>query len=300
MTTSTDISADKTTTLNIPLVVIVGPTASGKSSVAMQVAENFNGEIIAADSRTIYKGTDIGTAKPTAGDQAKVPHWGLDVVEPGQPFSAADFKVYANQKIAEIRERGAVPILVGGTGLYVDGVIFDYNFVEPNMGLRSKLEALTTVELQEYCKSNNIALPENPQNKRYLINTIERQGSEGTRRDSPLENTIIVGITTDPEVLRERIISRTAEFFSDGVIEEARLLGEKYGWDSNAMTGNAYPLVRQYLNNELTKEELVEKFITADWRLAKRQRTYLKRNSFIHWLSLDRAYQYIADKLNTI
>ncbi len=296
----TDTIVDEKTTSNAPLIVIVGPTASGKSSVAMRIAEDFNGEIICADSRTIYKGTDIGTAKPSAEDRQKVPHWGLDIVEPGQPYSAADFKEYALQKISEIRSRGAVPLLVGGTGLYVDGVIFDYNFVEPNLELRRQLESLTLVDLQEYCKSNNIQLPENTENKRYLIRAIERDGVEGTVRKEPIENTIIVGITTDPDELRQRIVERTAEFFSQGVIEEARVLGEKYGWGSNAMTGNAYPLVRQYLEGELSREELVDKFITADWRLAKRQRTYLRRNSFIHWLPLSKAYEHIAQKLNKI
>src|SRR5690606_10027818 len=104
-----------------PLVVIVGPTASGKSATAMCVAKEFNGEIICADSRTIYRGMDIGTAKPSKQDRTEVPHWGLDLVEPGELFTAADFKYYAQQKIAEIRARGRLPIVVGGTGLYVDG-----------------------------------------------------------------------------------------------------------------------------------------------------------------------------------
>ena len=102
----------------MPLVVIVGPTASGKSTLAIELAEQYGGEIICADSRTIYTGMDIGTAKPSAEDQARVPHWGLDLVQPGEPFSAADFKVYAEQKIADIRSRGRIPFLVGGTGLY--------------------------------------------------------------------------------------------------------------------------------------------------------------------------------------
>src|SRR5215216_6778680 len=111
-----------------PLITIVGPTASGKTSLAVELAEQFGGEIICADSRTVYRGMDIGTAKPSKADQKRVPHWGIDLVDPDQKFSAADFKVYANQKIKEIRARGHIPFLVGGTGLYVDAVIFDYQF----------------------------------------------------------------------------------------------------------------------------------------------------------------------------
>ena len=103
-----------------PLVVIAGPTASGKTGLAISVAERFNGEIICADSRTIYRGMDVGTAKPTADDRARVPHWGVDLVDPGDRFTAADFKEYPNAKIADIRNRQKIPFLVGGTGLYID------------------------------------------------------------------------------------------------------------------------------------------------------------------------------------
>ena len=111
-----------------PLVVIAGPTASGKTALAIRLAERYDGEIICADSRTIYKGMDIGTAKPSAEEQARVPHWGLDIVEPGERFTVADFKAYAERKIQEIRERDRIPFLVGGTGLYIDAVIFDFQF----------------------------------------------------------------------------------------------------------------------------------------------------------------------------
>src|ERR1700681_366809 len=112
------------------LLVIVGPTASGKSDLALRIAKKFNGEIIAADSRTIYKRMDIGTAKPSHKDQKLVVHWGLDLIEPGESFSAAQFKDYAEAKIAEIRSRGKLPILVGGTGLYIDSILFNFSFIK--------------------------------------------------------------------------------------------------------------------------------------------------------------------------
>jgi len=281
----------------LPLVAIVGPTASGKTATALRIAKEFNGEIICADSRTIYKGMDIGTAKPTVEEQAEVPHWGLDLVEPGETFTAADFKFYAQQKIAEIRARGHLPMLVGGTGLYVDGVVFDYEFAPPQPELRKKLEAMTLEELHKYCSNNNITLPENHQNRRYVIRAIERKNVSGKRLQVPIPNTIIVGITTNRDELRARITNRAEQLFESGMVEEAKILGKKYGWDSEAMTGNVYPLVRRFLDGELDEEALKQKFITADWQLAKRQLTWLKRNPFITWKPLDDAYSYIKKQL---
>lgn len=296
--TGVNMSVDKKTThTNAPLVVVAGPTASGKSAVAMQIARDFGGEIICADSRTIYTGMDIGTAKPTAEDRAEIPHWGLDQVNPGEPFSAADFKEYTLAKIADIRSRGAVPLLVGGTGLYIDGVIFDYQFSAPNLELREQLNTYTLEELKGYCKNNNIPLPENENNRRYVQRAAEQGAVNTLRRKTPLENTIIVGITTESSELRERMTLRAQEMFEEGVVEEGLNLAEQYGWDSEAMTGNVYPLIRQYKEGILSEAELKEKFITSDWRLAKRQRTWLKRNPFIQWKQRGEAYDFIAVQL---
>jgi len=290
-------SIQNETARELPLIVIVGPTASGKSSVAMELAKVFNGEIICADSRTIYKYMDIGTAKPSEKDQAEVPHWGLDLVEPGEVFTAADFKEYANKKIAEVRKRGHIPLLVGGSGLYVDGVIFDYTFAQPSPELRSQLEKLTLEELKEYCADNNIKLPENHQNRRYVIRAIERQNDQTTRLPEPIDNTIIVGIATERDTLRQRIQARSEQLFEQGMVDEAILLGKKYGWDSEAMTGNIYKLVKQYIDGQLTQDELKQKNAIADWQLAKRQLTWFKRNPFIHWLPLNDVYKYIENRL---
>ena len=285
-------------TTNAPLVVIVGPTASGKTALAIKLAKELGGEIICADSRTVYKDMDIGTAKPSLADQRKVPHWGLDLIEPSVRFTASQFKRFTEEKIKEIRGRGRIPFLVGGTGLYVDAVLFNYQFGNTgNAKLRSMLETLGVEELQEYCFKNNIELPDNTKNKRYLIRAIEQNGVNHKRNNEPVSNSIVVGITTDRNILRQRIHARTEQLFKNGVVNEAIKLGEKYGWDSEAMTGNIYPIIRQYVNGELTHEEMLERSETADWRLAKRQLTWFRRNSFIKWLSLDNAYEYIENEL---
>lgn len=281
-----------------PLIVIVGPTASGKTALAITLAEQFDGEIICADSRTVYKGMDIGTAKPSATDQQRVPHWGLDLVEPGERFTAAEFQSYATDKIAEIRSRGHVPFLVGGTGLYIDSVVYEYQFGEvADQKLRQELELLTLAQLYEYCKNNNVMLPENDKNKRYVVRAIEQKLINNRRRASPIPNTHIVGITTEKEALRAQIERRIEQLLTNGVVEEAKKLGNKYGWDSEAMTGNIYPLVHKYLEGSINDNEFMSNAVTLDWRLAKRQLTWLRRNHFVRWFSLDDASVYLAKEL---
>lgn len=281
-----------------PLVVIVGPTASGKTALAVRLAKDFGGEIISADSRAVYKELNIGTAKPDKNEQQGIPHWGIDLVAPNERFTAADFKKYASQKITDIRSRGRVPLLVGGTGLYVDSVVYDFSF-STDIGLdrRRELEALSIEELYEYCILHNIDLPENYKNKRYVVNNILREGQNLKRRMSPGENTIIVGITSNKENLMPRIVNRAEQIFSPAMLDEAQRAGSRYGWDREAMTGNIYPLLREYFAGTMTLEEAKERFCTLDWRLAKRQVTWLKRNKDIHWFDLDHAYTYIAHLL---
>jgi tRNA dimethylallyltransferase len=282
----------------LPLVVVVGPTASGKTSLAIDIAKKFEGEIISADSRAICKGMDIGTAKPTIEEQEGIPHWGLDLVEPDERFTAADFKQYAFEKISEIRARGHLPILVGGTGLYIDSVIFDYQFgPRADAERRAMLEAMSLDALHEYCIENNISLPENALNKRYVIRAIEQKSINTKRREVPIDNALVVGIATDREVLRARIEARAEHIFDDGVVEEATILGKKYGWNHESMTGNIYPLVHSYLKGELSVDEMKEKFTTLDWRLAKRQLTWLRRNPFIRWGSLTEVKDYLYQAL---
>lgn len=281
-----------------PLVVIVGPTASGKTTLAISLAKRYSGEIICADSRTVYEGMNIGTAKPSAEEQAGVPHWGLDLVKPGDRFTAADFKQYATSKIAQIRARGNVPIIVGGTGLYVDGVLFDYAFGDDyDQALRDDLEAMTLSQLYEYCYDNNISVPENARNKRYVIRAIEQKSINNKRDNKPLDNTIVVGIATNRETLRTRIRLRSEQMLAHGVVAEAIKLGKKYGWNNEAMTGNVYPLAKLYLEGGLSAIEFNDKMTTLDWQLAKRQMTWFRRNPYIYWGDREQLAYYVASVL---
>lgn len=283
-----------------PLIVITGPTASGKTSLALDLAERFDGEIICADSRTVYKEMDIATAKPSASERARVPHWGLDLVEPGERFTVADFKAYADEKITDIRNRGKVPFLVGGTGLYVDAVVFNYKFGETDLNLRAELENMSIEQLQERCVDDNIKVPLNNKNRRHLVRAIERGSEYSQGSDELLDNTIVVGISTDRDELRERISKRTEQLFADGMVNEAIMLGKKYGWGSQAMTSNAYPLIKQHIDGAIDERTLHEKYRTVDWRLAKRQLTFMKRNKHIKWLSLKDAKNYLTIILSNV
>jgi tRNA dimethylallyltransferase len=286
------------TTNSQPLVVICGPTASGKSEIAMHLARQKNGEIICADSRTIYKYMDIGTAKPSLQDQREVPHHLIDIVEPGQRFTVVDFKSRALDVIADMRKRGKLPILVGGTGLYIDSIIYDYQFEsEFSVEQRSQFESMTLAHLHVYCKKHTIELSENRMNKRHVINAILRGGSQSTALEEPIGNTILVAVKTDKELLRARIKDRAEHIFSSGVVEEAKKLGKMYGWDNEAMTGNIYPLVHQYLEGNLTLKQIKEQFITLDWRLAKRQLTWLRRNKHLIWIEQKDVLKYAFNRL---
>lgn len=282
----------------IPLVVILGPTASGKTRLAIEVAKKFSGEIICADSRTVYRGMDIATAKPSSTEQSSVKHWALDIADVNERFTVSDFKEYADKKIDEIRKRGHVPFLVGGTGLYADAVMFDYEFgPKVDEQLRTKLQHMSLQELYEYCNEYKINLPENFKNKRYVIRNIENQGIKKSSRSKLRYRSIVVGITTSKSSLVNNIHTRIEQQLENGVIDEAIELGKKYGWKHEAMKSNIYRIIKLYLNNEILFDDLKNKAETLDWRLAKRQLTWLRRNSFIQWMSIENANKYLSEQL---
>ena len=285
---------------HLPLIVIIGPTASGKTSLAIQLAKKYRGEIICADSRTVYRGMNIGTAKPSLEEQQEVSHWGLDLVDPGDSFSVSQFKGYVRQKIKEIRSRGNIPFLVGGTGLYIDSVIFDFQFgAKYSKEKRANLQEMTISELQQYCVNHDVALPENSKNKRYLIRAIERAGKKSYGLEVPLSNTIVVGITTDKQLLKQRITDRAKKMFKDGVVEETIELANSAGWCNEAMTGNVYPIIKKLIEKEIDEDQAIREFIVSDVNLVKRQLTWFRRNPFIEWGDIQSCEQYLSRVLDS-
>ncbi len=240
-----------------PILVIVGPTASGKTGLAIDVALGLgrNGhecEIISADSRAIYKGMDIGTAKPTPEEMRGVTHWGIDLVEPGERFTVVDFVAYAKQKIAEIRARGHFPIIAGGTGLYVDALVYDYQFND--------------VVKKTYSDRKEM-------NSEYLV----------------------VGIDWPREVLRDRLLQRAYKIFEQPIEEETARMVERYGWGSQAMKSNIYPICWEMMCGGISRDEAIRRYALDDWHLAKRQLTWFKRNNNIVWIPLAGAKERISN-----
>ncbi len=281
-----------------PLIVIVGETASGKSALAMKIAERFGGEIICADSRTIYKGMDIGTAKPSTEDRARVPHRLLDVVAPNEAFGAADFKRLASAAIEDIAARGKVPLLVGGSGLYVDAVVYDFQFREPSDPVRREaLQKLSIEELQSSLRKAGIPLPENARNPRHLVRALETDGQEPTRGELR-PNTLLLGLSIEREVLKENVARRIEQMFVTGFVDEVRMLVAKYGVSTQALQAPGYKEILDYLDGRMSLNEAKAGVMRGHLQLAKRQRTWFKRNKSIHWCKTDEVVDLVTTFLN--
>lgn len=276
---------DKRQTTNDKLLVIIGETASGKSALAMALALKFSGEIICADSWTVRREVSIGTAKPPAEDQALVPHHLIDVVGPDEDFTAAVFKRLAVAVIADITSRGKLPIMVGGTGLYIDGVLFDYGFLDAgDRAAREALSALSNDQLLAKISQQGIELGDvDVRNKRRLIRLLETNGAVPSRQ-AMRANTLVLGLQTDRTQLDQRITDRVDAMIAEGLEAEVRGLVERYGWGCEALKGVGYSQWKPYFLGAASLAETRAKIIKATKDLAKRQRTWFKRNNSIHWL----------------
>lgn len=282
--------------LTMPLIVIVGQTASGKSDIAMQLAKRYGGSIIAADAWTVRKKMDIGTAKPTPQDQAEVPHYLLDEVLPDESFSVGDFQRKALRAMDEIDQQHRIPILVGGNGLYVDSILYGFTFRQSHdKSLHKKLQLMTLQQMQILAKKyrtdiNNSDL----YNKRRLIRIIETEGESSMKAPVIRPHTIIIGIMHEPEAYKERLRLRTVLMLDKGLEEEVKGLVEEYGWSSEALKGVGYKEFKPYFEKKLSHDELIDQIVASNLSYAKRQNTWFKRNKSIQW---SRQYEDIDRKV---
>lgn len=263
-------------------IVIVGPTASGKTALAIDIAKIFDGEIICADSRTVYKEMNIGTAKPTAKEQASAPHHCLDLVYPNQPFTVADFVKAAKKAKKEIELSNKISITVGGSGLYIDAFLYDFSLHPPNQTLRDYYQDWSVESLITELEKKEVPLPKNYKNKRHLLLALERQGRANATKNPLPEDTVIIGLNPPKDVLLDRIIKRSQKMIDDGVVQEVTTLYKKYG-QQKAFLGGSYGALVGYINGERTIEEALQDMVSYDKKLAKRQMTWFKRNQDIHW-----------------
>lgn len=279
-----------------PLLIIVGETASGKSALGLAAAKRLNGEIICADARTVYESMDIGTAKATADEQKDIPHHLIDAVHPDEHFSAAQFKEQAARVMENIAERGRLPIMVGGTGLYVDAVAYNFSFRPPADPMeRERLNNLSVEKLQAEIMQKGLPMPENRMNKRHLTRVIETAGAPA-EKGALREDTLIVGLRLPREVLEERVRKRVDLMVAIGFIGEVQHLAERYGWDAPGMQAPGYKNFRLYIEGKVSLEQAKAEVIKSHMQLAKRQRTWFKRNPDIIWFdNPEDALKYILE-----
>ena len=273
------------------IIAVVGPTASGKTAFAVNLAHQINGEIVSADSRLVYKGFDIGTAKPTLKEREGVPHYMIDIAEPETDYSAGLYLKDAEKIIKDILSRGKVPIVAGGTGLYLNILLMNYDLpkVEPDYDLREKLKK--TDNLYEILSSLDpqTALEIDPNDRKKLIRAIEivkltgKPLSKSRGRKEPEYDVEWLGLNYPREELYDRINRRVDLMIENGLVEETEKLLEEHGRINNILYTIGYQEMVSYLDGILTLDEAVDKLKQNTRRYAKRQLTWFRRNPDIKW-----------------
>ncbi len=303
-----------------PLIVILGPTASGKTELGLKLAKKYNGEIINADSRQIYKEMVIGTGSPiiqTKREKQKekskhkkpssdntsmfkpflasnVPHHLFNIIDPNREFSLAEYQKLATETIKEVQKRGRIPFLVGGTGLYISAIVDNLEIPKapPSKKIREELEKKSKEYLFSKLKKIDPKSAKiiGPHNKRKLIRALEvckitgKPFSEQQRKGKPLFNSLQIGIKRDTKELYKKIDERIEKMIEDGLIEEVKKLSKKYSFNLPAMSGIGYKEINLYLTGRISLEEAVQKIKFRTHQYARRQMTWFRRDKRIRWI----------------
>ncbi|MGO4964957.1 tRNA (adenosine(37)-N6)-dimethylallyltransferase MiaA [Bacillus paralicheniformis] len=306
-----------------PVIVLIGPTAVGKTKLSVMLAEHLNAEIISGDSMQIYKRMDIGTAKIKEKEMNGVPHHLIDIKEPTESFSVAEYQEIVRQKIAEIGRRGKLPMIVGGTGLYIQSVLYDYSFTEEagDPEFRAEMEALSDKRGAEYVhcllkeRDPGAAKAIHPNNKRRVIRALEifhttgktmSEHMEGQRKEL-LYTTALIGLTMEREVLYDRINSRVDQMMDEGLLNEVKQLYDENIRNCQSVQAIGYKELYAYLEGRASLEEAVETLKRNSRRYAKRQLTWFRNQMDVAWYDMtppvnieqkkQEIFTYIAGKL---
>jgi tRNA dimethylallyltransferase len=289
------------------LLAIVGPTATGKSEVGVLLAESLGGEIVSADSMQVYRGMDVGTAKPTAEQRRRAAHHLIDIIAPDEPFSVADYQARADAALADIWARNRQPILVGGSGLYVRAVLEEMDFaqVPPDPELRNRLleEARSkgTRALHEWLAEVDPAAAAriHPNDQKRIIRALEVAEGGGAARARPETvdrhraeryNTRQFGLTLDREELYQRVDARVDRMMGEGLVEEVKgLLERGYGEDLVSMKGLGYAQIADHIRGKTTLDEAVRRLKRDTRRFAKRQLTWFRADPRVEWIDVQEA-----------
>ena len=284
------------------VIVIVGPTASGKTSLSIELAKKINGEIVSCDSMQIYKDMNIGSAKPTKEEMQGIKHYMIDIVRPDERFSVAEYKKQAENAIKEILSKGKIPIVIGGTGLYANSLIYgiEYNEIDFDEQYRNQLEKIALTEkglkmlYEQANKIDNKAMEKiSPNDKKRIIRVLEIYHSTGktktemeqeSRKNGVKYDYKVFAIDIKRDILYERINKRVDIMIENGLIQEVEDLLRKYDKFPTAMQGLGYKEVVEYLEGITTKEEMIQKIKQETRRYAKRQLTWFRKNKDTIWL----------------
>lgn len=286
------------------LITILGPTASGKSDLAIQLAGQFSGEIISADSRQIYRGFDIGSGKITPNQSELIPHHMLNIRDIWQDFNVSEFQNETTDILQDLKKHNILPFLVGGTGLYIESIIHNYSFpsIKPNKELREKLSHYSKEELQKELvslNSNHNLNNSDWNNPIRLIRAIEiihsPRESVSTSLDLPKYNTLIIGLNNSLPHIKKRIIQRVDNRLEIGVIEEVKslitILDTHLGIEAREIKlqqlGLGTIAIAQYLNNNIDYEDMRRQYIESEYQYARRQLTWFRRMPHINWVEAD-------------
>lgn len=294
-----------------PLIVILGPTGSGKTSLSLELAKEFNGEIISADSRQIYREMDICTDKIKKqntkhhikdtktkklyyGNVDNIPHHMIDIINPDQEYSVANYKKDALQVITNILKRNKIPFLVGGTGLYIKAIVDNLNIpqVKPDKKLREELSSKSNTKLLSILRKLDPKGAEkiDQNNKRKLIRAIEickqtkKPFSQQNKKDKSLFNVLQIGISLPREKLYKKIDQRVDQMIKEGLIEETKKLMKKYSFNLPAMSGIGYKEIGEYLNHKIPLEEAIQRIKYRTHQYVRRQDTWFLKDKRIRWI----------------
>lgn len=290
------------------VIVICGPTASGKTALSIELAKKINGEIVSCDSMQIYKEMDIGTAKPTKEEMQEIPHYMINTIFPNERYSVADYKKDAKKAIREIIKKGKVPIIVGGTGLYVDSLIYEIEYPDIKFDEKYRQELEEQVRKDGLEKLYNKAKKIDPEamlkissnDKKRILRVLEIYKATGktkteqerkSREKEPEFDYLVYGLNMPREKLYERINLRVDIMIKQGLIKEVEEIYKKYNEFPTAMQGLGYKEVVEYLEGHLTKEEMIEKIKQETRKYAKRQMTWFRKNKQTIWLDTENTKQ---------
>jgi tRNA dimethylallyltransferase len=297
------------------LIVLIGPTAVGKTKTSIHLAKTFDAEIISGDSMQIYKGMDIGTAKITEEEMEGVPHHLIDIKNPHESFSAAEFQQLVREKIAEIHSRGKMPMIVGGTGLYIQSVIFDYQFTDApgDAEYRSRLEETVKEKgiapLYDHLQRIDPEAAKNihPNNTRRVIRALEifhctgktMTGYQESQSDELLYDTALIGLTMDREKLYNRINMRVDLMMDEGLIKEVKTLFDLGLREVQSVQAIGYKEIYEYLDGSISLERAIENLKQNSRRYAKRQLTWFRNKMDVTWFDVtDETHQKIIKEIS--